>query len=691
LLAAVPSLNDLLTGCPDLTVLATSRAPLSLSGERECVVLPLALPDPCQPTDVATVVQYPAVALLVDRLLVSDPRWALTEGDVAAITEICQRTDGLPLAIELAAASGRRLTLPELAARLERRLDVLTHGPRDLPPRQQTLRDTIAWSYDLLAPQEQHLLRWLGVFAGGWTLERAEALCCGDGGIPIAVMDGLAALVDSSLIWVQRGSDGHRRYGMLETIREFAAEQLAASGEKDAVRRRHAAVMFAYAEQADRGLQSGERLVWTRAVVAEVDNVRTALRWLLDHDEIERALEFVGNLLWFWDAVARGREGRKWGEESLANANADPESWAYARASYAIGQQAWAMGDLATASRLLTASVERFRAMGDHGSLGQALEQLGSTYLSQGDVVSARRLLSESVELLDGVGDRWGYGLAVFMLGDAMLTADPIAARQCYEQSLAAFRALGDQFGMAIPITGLGGLAMRERDYPTARTLFEEGLALRRAVGHTWNTAISLTSLGELARYEGDAARAMGYLEMGLALFRDLRDAERSAWALYNLGLVALQRGDDDVAMAALRECLTLRVEQGNSAQIAQTIAGLAQVALMQGDTDRAARMLGAVEAIRAAKSIATPTDEDGEAEQRCRARVQAALGADAYAVAVAEGRQLPQAEATQLALGPSRRCDSYEPSSQLDSEGSPRQAPDAGCGRLNGSHSRRV
>lgn len=658
-LLVLDNLEHLLAGCPDLTVLATSRARLGLSGEHAFDVLPLALPDPSWPPDVATVRQSPAVALLLERLSALDPRYVLTEVDVGAITAICRRTDGLPLAIELAAARARHLTLHELAARLERRLDVLTHGPLDLPPRQQTLRDTIAWSYDLLAPEEQRLLRWLAVFAGGWTLKQAEALCRGEGGISMEMLDGLAALVESSLVGVQRGSGRHQaqgghggygRYGMLETIRAFAEERLAASGEEETVRRRHAAVLCAYIERADRGLQSGERLRWTRAVAAEVDNVRAALRWLLDHDATEPVLVFVGNLLWFWDAVGRGREGRTWGEGALAKANADPESWAYARASYATGQQAWTMGDFATASCLLTASVERFRALDDRHSLGQALDQLGSTYLSQGDVVNARKLLSESVELLDAVGDRWGFGLAVFMLGDALLSEDPARARQCYERSLAVFRTLGDSFGMAIPITGLGGLAMRERDYPTARALLEEGLALRRAVGHRWNIAISLTSLGEVARYEGDAARASGYLEEGLALFRELGDAERTAWALYNLGLVALQRGEDAAALAALRESLTLRVEHGNSMQIAQSFAGIAQVALRQGDLERAARMLGAVDAIRAAQGIATPTDEDGDQEQCCRAQVQAALGAEAYEETVAQGHLLSQEEAAQFA-----------------------------------------
>ncbi|HET8631024.1 MAG TPA: tetratricopeptide repeat protein [Thermomicrobiales bacterium] len=649
LLAAAPALRDLLAACPGLKVLATSRAPLRLTGEHEYPVAPLALPGPGETTDLVSVRRAPSAALFLDRLAAVAPGRAPGDADAPAVAAICRRADGLPLALELAAARATHLTLGELAARLARPLPLLSRGPRDLPPRQRALRDTIAWSYDLLAPEERRLFRWLAAFAGGWSLEGAEALCAGEAGLTGGVVDGLAALVDGSLVRVERGADGRARYAMLETIREFAEDDLAASGEAEAVRRRHAAVMFAYAERADRGLQSGERQVWTRAVAAEVDNVRAALRWLLDRDETARALVFVGNLLWFWDALARGREGRAWGEEALAKADADPASWGYARAACATGQQAWAMGDLASAARLLTASVERFRALGDRRSLGQALDQLGSTYLSSGDVVTARELLGESAALLDAAGDRWGYGLAVFMLGDAVRATDPRAARECYERSLAAFRALGDPFGMAIPLTGLGGLAMRARDYPAARALFEEGLALRRAAGHAWNTAISLTSLGELARYEGDDERATGYLEEGLALFRDLGDAERVAWTLYNLGLVAVRRGDGPAAATAFAECLDLRADQGNIAELARALAGAARVAALLGEAERAAHLWGAVAALRAAHDLTPPTDEDGEDEQRAAAHVRAALGPAADA-AFAHGRALALPAALELA-----------------------------------------
>ncbi len=454
LLPAVPVVRDLLMRCPGLTILVTSRSALLISGEHQFAVSPLALPAPDMTDDVEAIARNPSAALLLQRLAAIDRRFVLSRADLDAIVEICRRSDGLPLALELAAARARHLTLQELSVRLHRRLDLLSHGPRDLPPRQQALRDTIAWSYDLLPPPEQRLLRWLSVFVGGWTLVRAEELCAGNDGPSIDIVDGLAMLVDNSLVRLERDHDGRSWYVMLDTIREFAESELSASGEAATVRRRLASVMIDYVAAADRELRSGERLNWTRLVALEVDNVRSTLRWLLDSGEMERALEMVGNLLWFWDAVGRGREGRAWGEEALARPGADRSSWAYARASYATGQQAWAMGDLAAARDLLSASVQRFRLLGDLGSLGQALNQLGSTYLSGGDIVTARALLSESVQCLDSDDFRWDYGLAIFMLGDAMSRTDPEAARACYEKSLAAFRSVGDPFGMAIPITG---------------------------------------------------------------------------------------------------------------------------------------------------------------------------------------------------------------------------------------------
>lgn len=651
LLAAAPLVSDLLAACPDVKVLATSRVILYLSGEHEYAVPPLALPDVREPPDIDWWSRTPAVTLFVERLRAIAPHFALTTADAPSVATICARADGLPLAIELAAARGRHLTVRELAARLERRLQLLTQGPRDLPQRQQTLRDTIAWSYDLLTPDVQRLLRWLSAFVGGWTLEHAETLCAGADGQPIEVMDGLAALVDSSLVGVEREEDGRTRYGMLETIREFAEEQLMASDEEEMVRRRHADVMLAWTDRAARGLQSAERTAWAHAAPAELDNIRAALRWSLDRDETERALRIVGNLVWFWDVAGRESEGWAWSKAALAKENADRAGWGYARALYATGELAWNASDFAMSSQLLAESVARFRALDDRRSLGEALLYLGMTVFSQGDWATGHEHVRESVALLAAMDESWSLGLAYFVLGDVLLAHDVAAARASYEQSLTVYRSLGDPWGIATATTGLGGLAMRERDYATARALMEEGLALRWSANHPLMIAISLTSLGELARREGDAVRAMTYLADGLARFREHGDRERIAWTLYNVGLVAVQRGDAEGSSSAFVECLILRVEQENQAHIAQAIAGLAQVAMLYGDADRAACLLGAVAGIRAAYSILPPTDEDGDAEQATLDRIRAALDHDQFTAAYTEGRALTQEQAVKLAL----------------------------------------
>ena len=648
LLGAAPSVSELLAVCAGLSVLVTSRAILRLVGEHAYTVPPLPLPDPDQSTDLARLSHVPATALFLQRLAASGQGSRFDSADAPAIAEICRRVDGLPLAIELAAARSRHLTAPELAARLTRRLPLLTHGPRDLPARQQTLRDTIAWSYELLTPDQQRLLRRLAVFVGGWTLEAAEALCQGNDGPTVDSMDELAALVDSSLVGIERGGQ-RTRYGMLETIREFAEERLVASGEEAAVRRRHADVLLAWTDRAERGLQSGQRTAWSRASAAELGNVRAALRWSLDNDETERALQIVGNLDWFWDAVARDGEGWAWSKEALAKENAGRQSWGYARTLSAAGAIAWNMGDYAASTRLLTESVARFRVLADQRSLGQALMNLGLTALYQGDVDAGRQLVNESVALFEALDDPWNLGLARFALGELLVAQDPDAARTAYERSLAVFRSVGDPWGIAHALTGLGGLAMRQGDYSTARVLMEEGLALRRSVNNPGAIATSLTSLGELARREGDGDRALPLLEEGLARFRELGDAEHVAWSQYNLGLVLARRGDAERAGAALGECLALRVEQGNPAQIATALVAVARLALLRGDAERAGKLWGAAQGLRASLGELALTHDDGETEQPY-GLICSALGEARAIAAVALGRGLTIDEASQLA-----------------------------------------
>lgn len=649
LLPAAPAISEVLVACPGVKALVTSRAPLRLTGERDYDLRPLALPATNGAHDLTEVSRTASGALLLDRLGAFDPRFVATSQDAAAIAEICLRVDGLPLGIELAAARARRLTLQELSARLSHRLGLLTHGPRDLPPRQQTLRSAIAWSYDLLGPSERRLLRWLSVFVGGWTMDSAETLCHGVAGWEGDVADALETLADNSLIRLERCADGRTRFGLLETIREFAEEELSASGESEAAHRRHADTVLAFTIAAERGLTSGRRTEWSRLVAAEVDNVRAALRWSLDHDETERALRIIGNLDWFWDAVGRDIEGREWSRAALAKENINREGWGYAMALYAAGELAWNAGDFAESARLITQSVALLRGFDDRRNLGKALLALALTALYLGDTLAAERHAREGVEVLAMVDDPWNQALAHFALAEVVLASDSRAARDSYERCLAISRRLGDPWITAHALSGLGGLAMRERDYATARGLMEESLALRRTINNPGSIAYSLTSLGELARREGDDERALALLGDGLARFRDMGDAEHVAWTLYNLGVVRARRGDVMEAVRMAEECLALRVEQGNGAQIARALVLAADVTRARGDAGRAARLLGAVEGLRAAHHV-TADEDDAEQERSHRERVRAALGEPAFTQAFTEGRSLTLDEAVAVA-----------------------------------------
>ncbi len=650
LLDAVPVVNELLSCCPGLTVLATSRTLLRLSGEHVYAVAPLSLPGEQDATDLERVFQSPAASLFIERRSSVIPLVALTNRDAPVIAAICKRLDGLPLAIELAAARSRHLSLIELSERLQHRLPLLTAGPRDLPDRQQTLRSAIGWSYDLLTDNQQRLLRWLSVFVGGWTLTAAEELVAGMSDDQREVVPDLGDLVDSSLIRVVVSETGATRYQMLETIREFAEEQLIESGERDAAARQQALVMQSFSERAERGLQSGERTSWSRASVDELDNVRAALRWALDHAELELALSIVGNLDWFWDAVARDREGWYWCLVALDQPGIDQHGLAYARALSTAGAIAWNIGDFTRSADLLIKSVNLLSQLSDKRSLGQALANLGLTQLYLGDVHSARQSLLQAVALFGAVGDPWGLAMAQFALGEVLARSDLDAARASYDKSLDLFRSIGEPWGMAHAIAGLGGVAMRNHEFERARQLMEEALEIRRSIGNKGAIAVSATSLGELARRMGALDQSEELLREGLDRFRDLADGEHVAWTLYNLGLVALRRGHVDDAANALGECLQLRTAQGNALEIAKTLGAVAHLARLRCDDVRAAQLWGTIQALRGASVMeAAPTDEmDRECDEIDLLR--AALGGPEAERELMSGRQRTLDDALHLA-----------------------------------------
>ncbi|RIK41667.1 MAG: hypothetical protein DCC58_12185 [Chloroflexi bacterium] len=608
-LPAAPLVSDLLRGCPSLQVLVTSRATLRVSGEHVVELAPLPAPRPRHLLALEDMLRYPAVRLFVERARAQQPNFALNDVNAAAVARICARLDGLPLALELAAARIRLLPPEALAARLGRSLSVLTDGPRDLPARQQTLRDTIAWSCGLLTTPQQILFRRLGVFVGGWTLDAAEAVCSGPDLAADDVLPALATLLDHSLIQAT-AAQGEPRFTMLETMREYALDDLDRSGDAAETRRTHRDYWFAFTRQAERGLYSGARQHWHQKIGADLDNIRAALRWTLDNAEAEQALLFVGSLGWAYVHLELHQEARQWAELALALADDDTSPVAVAQATFTLGTALMRLGDFTDARRHLTESCRLFDMRGEIRAAALARQFLAVSELGQGNYAQGKVALLQSNAELRAVGDDYFLANGLFLLGEVSAPSDPNAARELYAESLQMYRAIGDPWGIAWPLAGLGGLAVREGNYSAARQMFEEALTLRRSIDARWGVAIALTSLAEVERQTAEYAAAAAHLHEAQALFRETGDNERVAWVLQCLGFLALDQHDNRAAATHFHAAVALRIAQRHLPGLATLSGGVALLALRAGDAARARALFDAAAQLRAAAGIHAPHDE---------------------------------------------------------------------------------
>ncbi len=572
---------ELLSACPSLHLLVTSREVLRLQSEHEYPVPPLALPNLTTPpgrgtpADLVAVTQSPAATLFVERARAARPDFRLSEANVRAVAEICARLDGLPLAIELAAARVKLMTPQAMLPRLSRRLMLLTDGPRDLPTRQRTLRDTIAWSDDLLTENERLMFRRLAIFAGGWTLEAVEGVCPIGRGLTGSVLDGLASLVDKSLVREHEENDGETRFSMLETIREYAIERLEASGEGDVLRAEHAAYYVALAERAEPALTGPDQSEWLTRLEREHGNFRAALAWARESGNGALGLRLAVAIWRFWYTHGHVSEGLGWLETMLVMAPEDDGE--------------------------------------DDGE--DAAE----------DVVAgaARRA-------------RGLYGAATL----ANIQGDDNHASEFFERSLALSRDIGDNAAAAGALNALGVLVLQGGDVDRAITYFEESLALSRAVGDAWAVGRALVSLGQSAYVRGDHARATSYLRECLDLMRREGSQSYSAVALINLGHVMRAQGRHDRALALYREALDLSQGLGDRLRMARSLDGIAATDAGPDGATRAAMLLGAADGIRdtlgaGAHPIDRPTIEN------TRRDLRAALGVEMFERALADGRAL--------------------------------------------------
>ncbi len=599
LVDACASLTEaLLHGAPELRILASSREPLNVAGEQTYALPPLSLTaggDAGRTTALCDAVQ-----LFVERARLQQPTFALTERLMPAVTQLCARLDGIPLALELAAARVRVLPVEMIAERLNDRFRLLTGGSRTALPRQQTLRAMIDWSYDLLSDAEKTLFWRLSVFTGGWTLDAAEEVGASRDIAAGNVLDLLTGLVHKSLVVPDEGGD---RYHMLETIRHYGRDRLQESGEAAAVGSRHRDYFLALAEEAEPGLEGGEEQPgWLVRLEREHDNLRAALAWSLDQPErTEAELRLCGALYRFWLHRGHGGEGRDWCTASLARAAGSAPTPARVKALHASGTLTWRLGDVTAARTLLEEALEISRVLGDRTQEARIVSNLGGVAVHQNDVTAAQAYLVQAVAIHRDQRNR------------------TLEAR-C--------------------LNNLSALAISEGDFAGAEAALERSLALSRIACNRMEEANAMGQLGFLAQRRGDHAAAQALHGQALAIAREFGVREFELEEVRQLGAVAMALGDLKVTRALLHQALSGSRELGNQYEIAECLDVVALLAMKMTLYERAANLSGAADALR--EAIATPrTYAERENYDAVVEKCRGALGEAANAAALATGRGL--------------------------------------------------
>jgi predicted ATPase/DNA-binding SARP family transcriptional activator len=616
---AAPRIAALLEGCGRLKVLITSREPLRVRAEHELPLPPLEIPKPARLGRRHVLARYESVELFVERAHAVRPSFMLTDENALVVAELCARLDGLPLAIELAAAQVRAMSPAQLLAGMNDRFTLLAGAYRDLPARQQTLRDAITWSYDLLSPPQRSLFRELAVFAGSFSNEAAVSVvkhlatrngeANGDPRSEAPVGYEIASLVDRGLLR-RLDQDAETRFSMLETIREYGLDELSAHGEEDAAKDAHAHWFLALAERATPALTGPDQVAWFDRLEIDLDNIRAALEWTLDQPKAEHALKLASALRRFW--LARGYlvEGREWLERALARGeDADPAT--RAKAMFAAGALAFFLGDSCRATALAEEGLSICRSLGDSRGIADALLGLGHLTRQTGDLDGAAMYLTEGIAVADAADDRTNRSL----LQEAM-----------------------------------GKVFVDQGDLDRAEALFSEVLRHYQLTGGQRGTASILTALGDVARRRGDVEQAIGLVEDALVIVRRLRDAYAISAVLLELTSLIVKRGDHARAVRLVREGLALAWEHRLTAIAAACLRALASLAAAMEQPERSAWFYGATEAFCRSVGVPMPDARDDLIEGS-EDRVRAALGEARYAAAWSVGHALTAEQAIAEAL----------------------------------------
>jgi predicted ATPase/DNA-binding XRE family transcriptional regulator len=606
------AIAQLLAACPRVKALLTSRVALQVRGEHEFPVSPLEAPNLAHLPPLEDLSRYAAVKLFMQRARAVRPTFDMRPALAPVIASICARLDGIPLALELAAARIKLLSPQALLARLDDGLTLLTNGPADLPERQQTMRRAIEWSYDLLDESQRCLFRRLAVFVDGWTLEAAEAICGEDTVQAVNLLNELTALVNSSLVVRGEREDDEPRFNLLQLLREYGWEQLVTHGEASTLRSRHADYYLALAEKAAPQMQGPHQRLWLARLALERSNLRAALDWARDTQSTEYGLRLGSALHWFWQLQGHASEGRAWLDHFLSLQGAperDQDKILRADALRGAGRLAWNQADHDAATVLLAESLELYRAQTHLRGIAHVLNSQGLIAQEQGD-----------------------HGRAVALC----------------EESLALWRDLGDLTQIGVSLNNLACVAFLQERYAEAKTLFEECLTLQRAAHNQRSIAIILCNLGDTMRMAGDLTRAALLIEEGVELHRELGDRGEIAYGLVNLADAIREQGNLERAANLNHEALTLACELGAMLAAVRALDSMAEIACWQGRSALATQLFALATLLRETHHL----PRIGRQAKLCATRIdelQTTLGDGMFTAAWHQGQRLSLDEATQL------------------------------------------
>ncbi len=687
--SAAPVMSDLLAACPHLKILVTSRIILHLKGEREYPVEPLPAPDPQAAVSKDALPQYAAVELFIQRALAVKPDFEVNNDNAPAVAEICFRLEGLPLAIELAAARLKLFAPQALLARLGSRLQFLRGGPRDMPARHQALRQAIAWSYDLLTPVERVFFQRLGVFVGGCSLEAVEAICTSAGDAAELAPDALdliTALIDQSLLRQDQTKDGEARFVMLETIREFALECLQASADWEPTRRRHADYFLALAQKAEPELTGAKQALWLSILEREHDNLRAVFSWVEETGRADYGLQ-LGAAIWrLWIVRGHMEEGRERLLAMLALPDATRRTRERAKVLNAAGTIMHELGEYTAARPLLEESLGIWRELGDKKGMATVINNLGWIAAQLGELTEASELSGESLTLHAELEDKRGMAVAFNNLAAVAVAQSEFSrARALQENGLNLRQEIGDERGVAFATNLLGWIEVMQGNYEKAAALVESARERLRRLGDNMMMGFSVWILAQMALDQGDLARAAELLEEGSAMIKD-RDpqmlwllglmkqhhgdeqqaqelleeslAKFRVWGykwgmaivLYHLGRLALGRNDDERAAACFHESMSLNRDTGNKLGMAKALLGFGGLALAKGDPERSARLFAAAEALH--QTIGAPMSvHERMGFEREVVQVQTLLDGAMFAATWNAGKEMTVSQAVGYAL----------------------------------------